>query len=207
MYLAEINTLLVKALREAFDHPDYPVEKLHGTKVSLDYPIAREEYPAVWVEFTPQGSVRNIGIGHREYITNDDDSITEVQRWTFRGTANFTVVALDSLERMDIADELIKIFAFGLEDSARKMFRGRIETNGLIATQMDWDEVDQRGFVVTQGTPWGTNDVVYEGTLAMEVQGEFLSDGKTDALIRVDEFRIIPRPEGQPDTTTPEGWV
>jgi hypothetical protein len=62
-------------------------------------------------------------------------------------------------------------------------FRQYVEDNDYIDMQMDFDNIATRGMAEAQGTPWGTNDFLYEATLAIETVGEFLSDEFFTSLV------------------------
>lgn len=206
MFLTHIRTLVYESLREVFD-AEYPVEQFRNIHISREYPLRRDHYPAIWTDFDPQGSVRNMGIGHVEWLQGDSQ-FGSFYRWAYRGTTTFTVVSLSSLERDRMVDELIKVLAHGRESPQRKEFRSMIEDNTYIATQMNWDDIQMRGAAVSPGTPWGTDDMVYEWTLALETQGEFLSDGNISTVIPISEVRITEYTAGQdPAPDDDEGWV
>jgi hypothetical protein len=66
-----------------------------------------------------------------------------------------------------------------------------------------------------QGTPWGTNDWVYEATCSLTCEGEFISDLRhSPSLIPLSAITVtatpVPAGTGSPTTGTPEadgGWI
>jgi hypothetical protein len=116
----------------------------------------------------------------------------------------FTIVAMSSLERDLIFDELITIMAFGTNAPNRSKFRELIETNDLIAANFDFDEIGQRGFSAAPGTPWNSDDWVYEATVAMECIGEFVLEPTAPVLVPLSQVVLWPytQPPGDP---VPEG--
>jgi hypothetical protein len=72
----------------------------------------------------------------------------------------------------------------------------------------DFDEIGQRGFSAAPGTPWGTDDVVYEGTLAMECVGEFVSNIDTGEIVGViSAIQVTPYSDKEEDPTSEGGWT
>lgn len=189
MYLTPLKTLLTTAMRETFDqeyiNPDY-----RDTLISIEFPVQKQEYPSIWVDFEPTGELEVVGIDHREYINDTPDSGRGYSRWRYQGFVTYTVVALQSLERDDLVGEVIRVMAFGREADSTSDFRTIIEDNPFIACNIDFDQIGQRGFSASPGTPWGTDEYIYEGTLAMEVVGEFVSSNATGELVRLDRFEV-----------------
>jgi hypothetical protein len=151
--------------------------------VSIEYPVQPQAFPSIWVDFENTGSLQIAGIAHTE-VMETDEAITEVTRWRFSGYASFTVVALSSLERDRMYDELVRTMAFANRDAAQiSEFREHIEHNEFVAMNMDFDQIESRGNAASPGTPWGTDEIIYERTINMELIGEFVSDGSTHTLV------------------------
>lgn len=205
MYLVETKTLLTQAMRAAFgtDAPDADFNNLH---VSIEYPIDRQHYPSIWVDFDPNGALEISGIGHMEQDDPTDATSPAVYRWRFTGMATFTCVAMTSLERDRLFDAVVRVFAFS-DTSNLNQFRSMIENNNLIAMNIDFDQIEQRGFATSQGTPWGTDEVIYEATLAMEVVGEFVIT-TTQEMLPLSEVVVIGwNQDGETDPTSGDGWI
>lgn len=209
MYLAETRTLLWKATKEAFASPVSPDIDFSDIHVSLQYPIQKVDYPAVWVDFEPEGNLTRSGIAHVEYQPSPEPGggpYTQMARWKFGGNATFTAMAMTALERDRLIDALIQIVAFSGQSEAMGTFRASLHANQLISLAMDFDKIEQRGFGVGAGTPWGTDELIYEGTLSLAVVGEFVSspDGQLQGL---SGFTIIPLQPGETDPTDGGGWI
>jgi len=206
MYLVKTKTLLTKALRTVFDDsaPETDFQNLH---ISIEYPVDKQHYPSIWVDFDPSGSLRIAGIGHFEQTDSELATSPELYRWRFSGMATMTIAALTSLERDRLFDAVVRVLGFGDRSNNLGRFRTMIENNDLIAINIDFDEIEQRGFAASQGTPWGTDEMIYEATIAMEVIGEFTVDN-TQALVALDNvevsFWIDPN---ENDPTTGDGWI
>ncbi len=207
MYLAELKTLLVVALRDVFD-TNYPEADFRETHVGIEWPDEEAHYPAIWVDFEPTGPLEIAGVDHHEVHTDPiTGDLHQGTRWRFKGLATYTIVALKSLERDRLFDELVKTLAFGTENPERAGFRRMIEDNDLIACNFSFDRITQSGTAASPGTPWGTDEIVYEVTLSMECVGEFVSDDAAGALIALSEIVTYPYTELEGDPRPGVGWV
>lgn len=202
MFLDQTKKLLTKGIAEVFD-ADYPDERFRNIHVSGEFPVLQQDYPSIWVDFKPSPTLRSAGINHVEYEEADDDLVAPIARWVFSGTPQFTVLALTNAERDALFDEVIKIIAFAHVNPSRSAFRQRIQTGEFIGMDLNWENVNILGFAETPGTPWGTDDYIYEATISLEAQGEFISESEdifTTLLSRVEFYDQV---EGEPPPTIP----
>lgn len=201
MYLVPLKTLLVQSLIETFDAA-YPVPEYRNLSVTLEYPLDQASYPGIWVDWEG-GDLTNAGIGHIEVT----DGPREVMRWRFAGTATFTLVALSQLERDGLYDEMVKVFAFGTLYHATNVFRSYISDNEYLGLQFNWDKISTRGESSIPGTPWETDDVIYEVTLAMDVVGEFVSPADEATMLPLSAIVTYPyNPLIEPVPGGSDGW-
>lgn len=200
MFLVALKTLLVEAWRATLDD-DYPEVDFRGTWVSMEYPLAKANYPGVWVDFLPTADVQTAGIGHAEYVEDGlvPGQFHRVGRWRYAGVFQMTCVALTSLERDRLVDELVRVMAFGRELSTTEVFRATIETNDLVACQVQWDKFSLGGKAETPGTPWQTDEVVYEMTVSVDCQGEFVSGGTQGLLVPISQVVVASQAPGEQD--------
>lgn len=202
MYMTQLKTLLVQAARRTFDG-DYFQSDFRGLHIDIEFPMTEQAYPGLWVDFTPTQKLHVIGIGHVEYEDIGVGHVRPYSRWAFQGNASYTITALSSLERDRLVDEMVRILAFGEENDSTSEFRQYIEDNPLLSINIDFDTIDIGGVASTPGTPWSTDDVVYETTVSVEVVGEFVSDSANGDLIRLTDIIVTPYtdPPGDPDQT------
>lgn len=202
MYLTPLKTGLTMAVRKTFNE-DYPEEKLRGLKVGIEYPIEPEDYPGVWVNFV-EALLQVAGIDHVEI--NEDG--TRVLRWRFEGHASYTIAAMSSLERDLIFDELVKVVAFARSSEATNVFRKYVETNNLIAMTIDFDQIEVAGDQAVPGTPWETDEMIYERSLGMQVIGEFTTNVDTGTLVPLTRITIQGRqsPSTEESPLAPINW-
>jgi hypothetical protein len=180
-YLARLKTMLVEGIKETFD-AQYPVQDFRDVHCSIEWPADKMNYPGIWVDYEDTGKLSIAGVDHKEFGENQDGTFIPFTRWRFSGYASFTITALTSRERDRLYDELVKVFAFGRQDPLRARFRQHVESNDFIAANFDFDEIEPRGNAAAPGTPWGTDEIIYERTINMEVIGEFVSDNTSGNL-------------------------
>ena len=196
MYYAPLKAGLVLALRATFA-PDFSIEEFQDLHVSIEYPIKKSEYPSIWVTFD-EALLQTAGIDHRE--VNEDGTV--VLRWRFEGHASFTVAALSSYERDRLYDELVRVVAFARSSEQTNVFRLYVEQNDLIAMTIDFDQIEPQGEGAMPGTPWGSDEVMYEKTMAIQVIGEFTTNVDTGELVPLEkitiEGRLAPSTEESP---------
>lgn len=211
MFLESTTTIFVEAMKLAFD-AEHPFEDGRSLSVHTEYPLDEVSYPGFWVNFVPQGDVRNVGIGHIEYYS-DDTGDHRAFRWNFSGVCEITVAALSSLERARMVDWLVKTIAFGRPGDVSGPlvdFRQHVDTNDLIGLRVLWESFVVGGSAETPGTPWGGDDVVYEMTVSLSVEGEYLFDPDRAVLvplsaIALQEPEIAVVPVASPSGS--DGWL
>lgn len=198
MFIYPLKTIVVEAWQATFD-ADYPEANFRNISVSLEYPAAKERYPGVWVDFTPTQPVQSAGINHVEFIRDESGAVRQTTKFRYAGTIQMTCVALTSLERDRLVDEVLKVLGFGLLNPQRSAFRTMLTANDLIACDPQWDKFAIGGKGEEQGTPWGTDEIVYEQTVSMDCTGDFYPDPDTLVLVPLSKIETFPYVQG----TTP----
>ena len=203
--------MAVKALKTTLDS-DFTNPKFRNLPVSLEFPVKVQSVPAVWVDLDPIGPLRPVGVGHVEDAAatapGGGPGFLRTTRWSFAANIVYTIVTMSSLERDLLFDEIVGIMAFGQFDAQRGEFRNTIENDPLISMQVNFGTIDQRGFSASPGTPWGTTDMMYECSISMQCQGEFVNAPGTTVLIPISAVTVIPWVEGlETDPTTDGGWI
>lgn len=189
MFLLQAKTLFLEAIQQAFG-PDYPDPLLKNLWISMEYPVEPAQIPGIWVDFIPTADLQIAGISHHEDVRQTDGTFRRGTRWRFGGHISFTITTMFSRERDKIADEVIRVLAFGGEYPTLSDFRKMLETNDLIQVSMQWDTFSITGKDEAPGTPWGSDEMVYEITIGMDCQGSFVS-GSVDAPTLVPLSRIV----------------
>ena len=204
MYLVSLKTLLVKALQDTFND-SYPEPDFRGLHVTLEYPTKQIEYPGIWIDYEPS-EVEAVGVGHAEFAEVGDNFL-EVRRWRFSGAVTYTLVALSSMERDRLHDEMVRVLAFGEMYQATRGFRSYMLDNPYLGLTLNWDRIRTGGLSAIPGTPWDTDDVIYELTLSMDLIGEFVSPTESPELVPLASVQLYPY--RMTDETPPggsEGW-
>jgi hypothetical protein len=193
-FLRIIKTGSVAALQSAFtlSYPEQdPAGASYTPHISIDYPVAPGAYPGIWVDF----EVSMLQIAGIDYIEYLPDGVTPLTRWRFQGFAVFTVIALNSNECDGVYDQLVALTAFAAQSEYPSTFRDAIDGNGLVNTTWSYDTVEGRGQSAAPGTPWGTDDVIYERGIALKVVGEFTTNPATQEIVPLREIIITGQDE------------
>jgi predicted secreted protein len=199
-YLRTIKTTATEALQAAFQVAYPETDPAGGNKpvfISQEYPVEQTQIPAIWVEFEPT-DLRTAGIAYTE--TNASGNL--FTRWRFSGMASFTIAAMSSNERDMIYDQVVALVAFASQSEAPSAWRQTIEGSDLIATTWSYDTIENRGAAAAPGTPWGTDEVMYERGIALQVIGEFVTNPIDLQLVNLSEIAITMTGTGAEDTTS-----
>jgi hypothetical protein len=191
-YVRQIQATAVNALEGIFGS-EYRNPNFQNLHCSVEYPVDVQDYPSIWLQYD-DALLTLAGIAYTEL---DDNQL--LSRWRFEGYIEATVVALSSLERDALYDELISQIAFSSQTIQPSAFRTIIEADPLIATNWSWDNVEARGKAASPGTPWGSEEIIYERTLALQVLGEFVTNPVTTDLVSLREITVAATPENVPD--------
>lgn len=189
-YLALVKTTMVNALLTTFDDL-YPEVQFRGVHASIEYPLDRQNYPGIWVDYDDTGDLVRAGVAHEE----NHDPVTgqlvpPFTRWRFEGSATFTVVAETSLERDLLFDEVVNVIAFGSEDQVRGRFRRFVDSNEFVIIEPNYDMLTPGGSAATPGTPWGTDEIIYERTVSLDMIGEFYPEVATGNLVLLSRIQL-----------------
>jgi hypothetical protein len=191
MYLTRVKTLAIEAVHAAFD-AQYPVAEFRGLHCSLEYPVRAVQLPEVWVRYSDTAPLRQSGVAHVEDTNATGARISPYTRWRFEGSWEFVIVALSSVERDRVYDELVATIAWSGFDSLRGRFRRYLETNDLIDLTLRTDEIESTGESAEPGTPWGTDEVLYERTLNIDLIGDFVPDPQTGVIVPLSKLQVVP---------------
>jgi hypothetical protein len=184
MFLVELKTSITVALRQVFD-ATYPVADFQDLPITIEFPYQEQQYPGIWVTWDPVGNISRAGIDNLFYGPPTPATDTEphlLYRYRFSGYSMYTVGALTSMQRDRLYDEMVRVFLMSGDPNVES-FRQYVEDSPYIYMNMDFDNVSTRGMAENAGTPWGTNDFIYEATLAIETVGEFISDEFFTSLV------------------------
>lgn len=210
MYRVVLKTAITEALRGEFVNAiNLDFRPPNAPFVSIEYPIEEAHYPGIWVQYADNAELSVAGIGHIEQSVDEvNKEVVSVTRWRFSGAVTLTCSALTSLERDRLYDEVVATWASSQLDHAYP-FRAAIETNDLVAVNPNFDDLQPFGDQAALGTPWGTNEAIYETSLSFDLIGEYVSRPETKELVPLSTVVFTKYVEGStlgPDPITPGGW-
>lgn len=195
-YKTGVKREVINALKPFFG-ADFPYPHLAGkVTVTLDYPMERIRYPAIYVTFNEQ-ELRSMGVGHSEIFYDENDTPRPLKRWFFKGTINFNILALNAPDRDALAASLVNMLAFGDQIP---------EFSGFLEELVDSDYVDLTvmteriipGGEQTGAVPWGTEDELQFGTsYSVAVYGEFVNNVTTGELVQISAVEVWPYEQGR----------
>ncbi|GAA1978668.1 hypothetical protein [Kitasatospora viridis] len=195
MFVTRIKTIGLEAFKVVFDS-QYDDPEFRDLPCSLEYPVSKTAFPSVWINYSDTDKIERAGVAHLETThPTTGGLVAPYTRWRFHGSLSYTVVALSSLQRDRIFDQLLRVTAFGGQDQILGRFRRTFETNDLIAVNVQWDQAEPTGDDASPGTPWETDEIVYERTLTIDLQGEFIPDPATNTLVPLSRFQVTATPD------------
>jgi hypothetical protein len=188
--MVPLKTTIVKALQTTFDG-QYPEPDFVDTHVSMEYPMDKQDYPGIWVNYRDDDPVIKAGIAHTENIKDLAGIWHQVSRWRIAGTVSLTIAALSMLEKDRLFDQVVRVL---MEDAVDETPAGRfkpyIEDNKFIGVVFNYDEISISGVSASPGTPWETNEVLYETTIDISLVGEFISDPSYNTLVPLSKVLV-----------------
>lgn len=180
-----VKKAVVAALREAINNTSlsFPTE---GTQVhiELEYPMAEEQYPGIWIQFTTS-KLQRMGMAQEFWVKDPEtDNWSAIQEWQIQGRVTMTVLALSNLERDRIADSLITMFAFSRtpepvvtkpQENINKyrQFITALGQNPYVAMTVNTDILTGGGQSVNVGVPWQPDILAYTDAYSFDIVGNF----------------------------------
>lgn len=198
MYRVLLKTAVVEALRAVFDgFPDADFQGKNKPLISIEFPVEESHYPGIWVQYADDGEISIAGISHTERaIDTDTGTVIECSRWRFAGSVTMTLVALHSWELDKLFDQVVRLYVGAEFNPALAAFRQKIESNDLIAMNANFDDIEPVGDTAAQGTPWQTDEMVYEVGLRFDIIGEFVTDQRIGELVPLSNVTFTKYLEG-----------
>jgi hypothetical protein len=170
---------VILALKEAIgaDSPDPILAKLAGN-VEMEYPAEPAKYPGIWVQFSMR-KIERSGISDIKRTVLGEPYMLGM----YEGSVTLSIVALSSLERDRISDQIVKLFLFRETNETSALFFNRLQTQSLINFTVNQDSLNPSGQTVTIGAPWQQDLLVYEDGYSFNLVGHFASDPTTTELV------------------------
>ena len=204
---------IVTALRSVFT-ASYPEEQFRNLFISTDYPMSRQQYPAIYVDLKIN-RVRNAGIGHKEYFREPGGTLREWKHYMFDGSITLNVLALSSVDRDELIDTITELISMGRLYGYMLPFFDRIWGDPTApysqATARYQLEIQTDEMTFSQGSPspvpWGSEDeLAYGASVSFDMFGGFynaLDDTIKVPVSRIDMYPYITNSD-KPEWV---GWV
>lgn len=190
--------VMIRALRATFTAL-YPNTKLADLNIDLEYPYLEEQYPGIWVRFSPH-KIQASGLDPTRHT---DDEIYSV--WHFEGTFNLMIMALSSKERDLISDGLIEAYAFATQMPSASPLYTTIQDSDLVNITLQSDILTSGGQTESVGVPWDDDKIAYEDRYSFEVVGQVRSRVQPDVtftnLSEIEVFGTLTNVDGAPDNS------
>ena len=198
-----VKRAVVMALREALIRTNITING-SPVYVDLEYPMKKEQYPGIWVQFSVV-KLNRAGISHEVWVQDANLNWTPIQEWMFNGRVTLTIVALKSLERDRIADSIISMFAFSRTpelvisqpNANTKQYRTlltALDQNPYVAMTLNTDTITPGGQSASMDVPWQQDVLAYEDSYSFDLLGNFNIKFTRDGaytLSRVDSVPVI----------------
>lgn len=181
--------------------------------VDMEYPDERESYPAIWVQFSFT-DLEDCGLGHVQYIQEDDGTTTRVRQWRYKGRVSLTMLAFTSLDRDRIADRFVTLYSFAdivaSEDDPftdpNMDFLRELDQSPYVSMTLQSGTLQPLGQGVSVGVPWDPSQLVYEDGYAFSLEGQFQQTYNPKYGYRLSRIDIHPT-HSLFDTIQPGDWT
>jgi hypothetical protein len=192
-YKVGLKKEVLDALAPIFgaSYPD--VQLRDRVRVSMEYPLAEIEYPAIILHFQEE-SIQSGGIGG--FWVDEEEK--RYRHWFFEGTLNFVILTKSPQDRDMLSAGLVSLLSFGDDLPEFKSFYSDIEDADYVAIQLLNGTIQPLGDQV--GTvPWENSDEqLYNSTYSIRIFGEFYSEATSGGLIQISSVGVFPYTAGQP---------
>lgn len=202
-----VKRAVIVALRDGLLRTNITVDG-SPVYVDLEYPLKKEQYPGVWVQFSIT-KLNRAGISHEVWTKDEDDHWIPIQEWMFNGRVTLTIVALRSRERDRIADTIINMLAFArtpelviTQPSANtKQYRQLLTAlaeNPYIAMALNTDVITPGGQTASMDVPWQQDVLAYEDNYSFDILGNFNIAFRHDGAYTLSRVDYVPEMEIPP---------
>lgn len=194
-YKRYVKRVVIDALRSVFTNV-YPDPQFRNLNIALEYPLKRELFPAIVVNFD-ESRVLNTGVGHVEFSSINQKFF----HYMFEGALELRILTLTPLDRDVLSDSIVELIAFGRLQSLTREFFEAIYSDDNNGGQIMFnsDVLTPLGENVSLNN-WGEEDQpVYQTGYRVELNGAFYSNAKSSPFLTwIDQVNIYPWAEGEP---------
>lgn len=204
---------IITGLESVFDSNYDRDRQFRDLKITPQYPLVKDDYPCVVVEYEPQRVV-NAGVGHEEWFTDEQNILRKWNHSRFEGTITFEIYALSPLDRDILADAIEEVVRFGRLDSELIPFfhelygdsyDGQPVTNTYAQLMFNSDEMTGGGNNASPA-PWQPEDqLTYMTSLSSEIHGGIYNVIPQDTWSMVTRADAASYPEFEEQVVLPFG--
>jgi len=161
--------------------------------VTIEYPVAEVEWPAVFVQFRPT-TTQHTGLNPDTYspivVNGVTTSWENIRQGYFEGAFDLQILAMSSEERDRIWETLINLFLMYDMSVGSTALYNSIANDNLIAMTLLPGQVQQVGDTVSPGTPWSPEELTYEATVRVRCVGQFYEDKYNQVLLPISSVTL-----------------
>lgn len=172
-YKRLIKRTLVSALKTVFSE-DYPDPQLKNLYVSTGFPLKREQFPGIIVDYR-ENNVKSAGVAQIEYLESESFLTVPAKHFMFDGSIQLKCVALSPLDIDILTDSVVELLGFGRLDSLLNKFFEKVYDDVADSAQIAFrsDYLTPLGDT-TMSTMWNSEDaLIYQSGYAVGCFGGF----------------------------------
>jgi hypothetical protein len=211
MFITAVKTAIVEALIAAFatlgDKTSNTTRDLTPNSVTIDYPMAEVQWPAILVQFRPR-KVQWIGLNPDAFtsISGSNPPAVRAQRYGyFEGNLDFQILAMHSEERDRLWDSLFNLVLMNPGSPAAFAFYESLKQNDLVAITLQQGSAQSLGDTISPGTPFSPEELTYEASIRLACVGEFYESKYDVTYSGITGVTVSGFPVYQSSTTTMSG--
>lgn len=178
-------------------------------RITIEYPEEAEEWPAILVQFRPtlvewtgispdeviDASKEDGGVGldlsDEAETVNPNPAYKLIRQGRFEGSIMLQVLALSSMERDTMWDNLVKIIMMGDKRTVTNSFFVTLGQHDLVGITVMRGSVRPIGDSMGPGTPWDPELLSYEAAIEFDLVGTFYADEYTEDLIPLTAAQVF----------------
>ena len=191
-FLSAVGQAAVQQTRAFFEDETLSLYELNGVNITMEYPIEREEYPCIQMDFLPS----------RYYPQNLSggvvDEVENVKVFIFEGAIHFYLYALTHLESDRMGDGVISLL------SANDSWKNAMHFNPYVAMDVNTSDVKIGQRTMSFTAPWDDDQPIYYTSFNLPVIGSFAYTESEVGYELVERIRVDITREGEDEPASAE---
>jgi hypothetical protein len=185
MFTTAVKTTIIEALNAGFSTlasaPSDTSLDLTPNSVTIEYPLAMVQWPAIFVQFRPN-KVQWMGLNPDTYTVAPSGITISGQNYPalladrmgyFEGSIDLQIMAMHSEERDRLYDSVVNLILMNQMSPASTAFVQSISNNNLVNITLLLDTFTPLGDSVSVGTPWSPEELTYEASIRISCIGDY----------------------------------